>query len=462
MDKNTSAATTLVDPHLGPEDVRPKSINDIEKGHQNANQIPPAVAVVDEVDRKGLPTDSQDGLEFPDGGWRAWSVCLGGACVTISTFGYVNSWGAFQAYYEAVKFPDHSPSTIAWVGSIQYSLIFVPGLVVGRLFDRGYFRLPFMSANFVFLLATFMVAECRTFPQVLVCQGILTGIACGTMFSPLLAVLSHWFKRRRQLAFGLIAVGSSIGGTVIPLVVKALLPSVGFKWTMRILGFILLGTTSIANLLLRPRLPPRKHVRGRLIDVSQFKNLAFSVYSVASLIAFLGLYTMLTYVASYATERQIIKQSSAYNLVAIANASSLIGRLLTGVLADKNGPLNVMTPLTIAAGVLTYAWPQTRTLSSLIPITVLYGISSGAFVALFGSPAVSMGTHDSVGERTGMLFVVTAIGALAGPPISGAIRNSSQNWTDVGVYAGNMILFAVILMTWTRYLVLGKLWGGVI
>jgi MFS transporter, MCT family, solute carrier family 16 (monocarboxylic acid transporters), member 10 len=44
----------------------------------------------------------------------------------------------------------------------------------------------------------------------------------------------------------------------------------------------------------------------------------------------------------------------AYNLVSLANASSLTGRLLTGLLGDKFGPLNVMTPLTLLAGVLTY------------------------------------------------------------------------------------------------------------
>jgi hypothetical protein len=42
--------------------------------------------------------------------------------------------------------------------------------------------------------------------------------------------------------------------------------------------------------LLRRRLPPRR-VKGNLIDLSQFKNLAFSVYTVCSVTAFLGLYT---------------------------------------------------------------------------------------------------------------------------------------------------------------------------
>lgn len=40
--------------------------------------------------------------------------------------------------------------------------------------------------------------------------------------------MAHWFKKRRGFAFGIVAVGSSIGGTVLPIVAKNLLPLVGY------------------------------------------------------------------------------------------------------------------------------------------------------------------------------------------------------------------------------------------
>lgn len=52
-------------------------------------------------------------------------------------------------------------------------------------------------------------------------------IGAGGVFGPNSAVVSHWFKKRRGLAFGLVAVGSSIGGTVLPIAAKNLLPRVG-------------------------------------------------------------------------------------------------------------------------------------------------------------------------------------------------------------------------------------------
>ena len=44
-------------------------------------------------------------------------------------------------------------------------------------------------------------------------------------------------------------------------------------------------------------------------------------------------------------------------------------------------------------------------------------------------------THD-VGRRLGMFLSIMSFGALAGPPISGAINTATGGFTAVGVYAG--------------------------
>jgi MFS family permease len=46
--------------------------------------------------------------------------------------------------------------------------------------------------------------------------------------NPTTAVISHWFKARRGLAMGLMAVGSSFGGTIIPIMSRNLIPLIGY------------------------------------------------------------------------------------------------------------------------------------------------------------------------------------------------------------------------------------------
>ncbi|KAJ7490590.1 major facilitator superfamily domain-containing protein [Mycena latifolia] len=399
--------------------------------------------------------------EYPDGGVRAWLVVLGGACTLFATFGYVNAWGVFQAHYEETLLKDSSPSNIAWIGAIQYSLVFMPALVSGHYFDRGHLSVPFLVSSVVLVTATFLVAQCTQYWHFLLCQGVLIGLSSGILFGPTAAVIGHWFEKKRGLAMGIMSTGTSLGGTVIPIVTRKLIPRVGFQWTLRIIGFILLCCLVVANLTVRRRLPP-KHVPGGLLNLAAFKNPAYTVYCASGVVSFLGLYTaVLTYIDISATSVGVSPEFSFY-LIAIANAASLFGRLVSGVATDKFGKsrsVNVIAPMTSVAAIMTYVWPLARSQNSLVAVAVVYGFSSGAYISSFMLPMYALGEIADVGRRSGMARTLTALGALAGPPISGAINTASGGYSAVGYYAGTVILASIGLMLWSRHLALGKLWG---
>jgi MFS transporter, MCT family, solute carrier family 16 (monocarboxylic acid transporters), member 10 len=103
--------------------------------------------------------------------------------------------------------------------------------------------------------------------------------------------------------------------------------------------------------------------------------------------------------------------------------------------------MNALLPFSLLAGLLTWAWPyinQTGSYAGLVVLAVFYGASSGAFLAVLGTPMShpAFGEMGDLGRRTGMLWSICAIGALIGPPISGAINTATNDWTAVGWYAG--------------------------
>jgi len=51
-------------------------------------------------------------------------------------------------------------------------------------------------------------------------------------------------------------------------------------------------------------------------------------------------------------------------------------------------------------------------------------------------PVMAFGDIEDVGRRVGMALAVLATGALAGPPISGAINKATGGFKFVGYYAG--------------------------
>lgn len=61
----------------------------------------------------------------------------------------------------------------------------------------------------------------------------------------------------------------SPGGVIYPIVFAQLQPRIGFAWTVRVLGFILLATSLVPALLMKSRAPPRP-TRG-LVDWTAFR-----------------------------------------------------------------------------------------------------------------------------------------------------------------------------------------------
>ncbi|ESK84786.1 monocarboxylate permease [Moniliophthora roreri MCA 2997] len=395
----------------------------------------------------------KEDTEFPDGGIRAWLVVFGAMCSTFSTFGFVNSWGTFQAYYEQVVLSSSSPSSIAWIGSVQYAIIFLPGLLAGRLFDIGYFRVMISSSSVLIVVATFLIPECKVYWQFLLCQGFAIGLGCGGIFSATVSVMAHWFKRRRGLAMGFVTSGAAIGGIFFPVVIRSLVQNIGFPWCMRTLGFVLTVTLGLANLTLKRRLPPLKGGLGGMFHRRLFSSVPYKVYCLAGFVAWLGMYTALTFLNSSAVFYGVSPGFAIY-LTAIANASSGIARLLTGYLSDRLGSLNIIIPFTLVSAVMTYAWPFARDVASLVVVAIIYGFASGTYISILMNPIIAMGDASDVGLRVGVASTVLGLGALLGPPISGAIERSSGGFPAVGYYAGSIIILSAALMILSRQLLL--------
>ncbi|KAG7087561.1 hypothetical protein E1B28_013516 [Marasmius oreades] len=397
----------------------------------------------------------QEGNEPPpDGGLRAWMVVFGAFCSSFTTFGYINAWGVFQAFYEQNILRNEPGSTIAWIGSVQYSLLFLPGLIVGRLFDLGYFRVNLIWASLLLVLSIILVPECKVYWHFVLCQGFATGIAAGTIFGPCIAIVTQWFNKRRGLALGLFTTGSAAGGTVIPITVRTLLPRIGFPWTMRVLGLIVAVVQLMAILTLKRRTPPGQTSSGGFLSFGCFKSAPYSVYCLSTFTVFLGFYTLLTYVTTTATSLGLPENISFY-FVAISNASSGLGRIFAGLVADRYGALNVMIPLTAICGFMTYAWPFAKTEGQLIAICIIYGFCTGSYAALIPGPVIPMGDLKQVGHRIGIMLTLLAFGGLLGPPVSGRVY-SVYGLKPMGFFAGSMILFGVTLMCVARVLLSRK------
>ncbi|KAI0595153.1 major facilitator superfamily domain-containing protein [Biscogniauxia sp. FL1348] len=410
--------------------------------------------------------------ECPDGGVTAWLVILGAWCSSFCAYGWVNSVGIFQEYYETGPLKAYTPSQISWIPSLQIFFMSFLGPVVGRLND-AYGPRALMAAGSLLHVLGIMTASLSTeYYQILLSQGVCSGVGVAALFVSALNCVSGWFDRRRGLAYGLLSTGSSLGGVAFPLVIANLLRTVGYGWAMRTCGFVILSALAVANTTVRARPrrgPPTAAAATKLSRhqmLKPFSERAFQWMLLGQFFVPFGLYVPITYLPTAAIGAGMRKEL-AQNLVTFYNAGSLVGRLSSGILSDKAGKYNVFACACTTAGALVLAmWipaagAGVASDAATVAFSVLFGVFSGAYISLLAPLVAQISPPAEFGYRNGLTFLVSSVGGLTTSPIAGAILGAGGNWTGLKVFAGVMLLAGTAITFLARLEKTGYRWRAV-
>ncbi|KXJ96472.1 major facilitator superfamily domain-containing protein [Microdochium bolleyi] len=387
----------------------------------------------------------------PDGGLKAWTQVACGWLVIFTTWGYVNSFGAFQTYYTtAFAAQGIPPSTISWIGSVQIWFTLIVGVFSGRLLDAGWFVPTFFVGAVVQVAGMFLMSiSGDRYWALMLTQGVMTGIGGGIFFTPCVALVTTYFQARRGLAIGLVTVGNSAGGIIYPVVVRELIPKVGYAWTARVLAFINLAALSVVFAFMRPRLPPRES--GPVIDRTAFKEPVYVAFALGFFALMWGNYFTFYYIASYGRETLGLDYATASTLIIILNGVGMPFRVLFPWLSDRVGPMNVMLSVGLVWTAVAFSWLAVHDVTGYYIFTVFYGICTAGFQSMFPSAIASITKRlDMAGTRLGMAFGVTSFASLTGPPLGGAILAAgggryagAQAWAACMTFVGfGCIVFA--------------------
>jgi MFS family permease len=362
-------------------------------------------------------------------------------CVTNARDrGIVNTFGAYQAYYESNLLKSSSSSSISWIGTFQGFLLIVFGIISGPVFDRGNFRTLIILGTFLVVFGMMMTSLASKYWQLFLAQGLCVGLGAGCLFLPSVGIVATYFNTKRALATGIAAAGGSVGSVIYPIVFTRLQPVVGFGWATRVIAFISLFTLTVSILTMRTRLPPSSHSRA-LFDRAAWRSAPFVVFSIGLFLTFIGLYIPFFYIIVYAESLGVDENLSFY-LLSILNAASVFGRIIPGLLADKLGSLNVLATCSLASAVLAFAWIAIHSLGGLIVFCIFYGFFSGAVVSLPSTVIAGLVPElRLVGTWMGMSFSFAGLGLLIGNPIAGQILNPNE-----GKFTGGIAFSASTIM----------------
>ncbi|KAJ5917668.1 MFS general substrate transporter [Penicillium verhagenii] len=397
--------------------------------------------------------------DAPDGGLTAWLAVLGAWCALFCTFGWINSVGTFQDYYETTLLRQYSSSTIAWIPSLQIFFMFAMGPIIGQLYDRFGPRYIILGGSFLHILGLMMASISKEYYQLLLSQGVCSAMGVCAIFQPSMNVIPSWFDKKRGAAYGIVATGSSLGGVIFPIMVSRLIAEIGYGWAMRVAAFLIMFLLAITALTVRSRVPPRPRKMDKDTLLRPFKEVKMVLLVLGFVFLTFGVFIPIDYVVVQALSAGMSSNLAQY-LVSMLNAASLFGRMLAGIFSDKVGHYNILVSACFLAGVLVLAlWIPAASNASIIVFACAFGFASGAYVSLAAALVVKISPFPEIGYRTGLLFLFSSIGGLTTNPIAGAIlQRDGGSYTGMKIFSGVFLLVGSVLVLAARLHHTGLVW----
>jgi len=392
--------------------------------------------------------------DFPEGGTQAWLVLSGAFLTLFASFGFMVSVGPLQEYLQKHQLSSYSPRDVGWIPSVFVYLALGLGIWVGPLFDRYGPRWIALIGSTLYVVMMFLLAECTQYYQFLLCLGILGGATGATLTTTSLAVVSHWFKRRRGLAHGIAMVGSSFGGVTIPLMLRATLPKYGYRWSIRILAFVFLACLALGNIFMKPRLPPSPEAKQKsIISLELFGDLRFSLLTISVFGFEVVLFGALGIFPTYASIGTNYPADTGFYLIAVMNGVSCFGRILPGLVSDFLGRFNVLLIMIFTTLIFMLAlWlPFGHTsLVALYIFAAFFGFGTGSWMALTPACIGQLCEAEQFGRYYGTLYFVASLATLVCIPITGELVEAVGPQTMVGFMCAILgaSLLTFILSRW--------------
>ncbi len=332
------------------------------------------------------------------------------------------------------------PLSVHWetgagaIASVHSSAMFgaaVGSLVLGRLLDRfGFFGIALLAAAST-SAGLMIAASAQNLLTLHLAYGVLIGgIGQGAFFSPLTAALSQWFDRNRALAIAIAASGQSVGGLLLPPLMRW--GAEAFSWRA-VLGSYgaLAGLALVACAFAYRRTPPPQLVlpTSRVIDQSGLSAArgGFLVLGLCLALSNHASFMVIGHLTAFGEERGF-SPAAAAALVSAMLGVTLASRLSAGFLSQRWGRYGMLLAMSVLLA-FGMAWLAMATGPLTIMVgAVLIGLGFGGYMPGYAILVREMFPASQAGRRIAEIYFFGFVAAGIGSWTSGWLRDATGGY----------------------------------
>src|SRR5262245_28850973 len=282
-------------------------------------------------------------------------------------------------------------------------------LVWGVLADRWGARRVVIAGGLMLGLGLVASSRITSLWQLYVAFGGVVGVAAGAFYAPLTTTVTRWFTANRGLAVALVSAGTGLGTFVVAPLTRWLISSYDWRLAMLILGDIVWLVIIPLGLLVRdapggtasadPDVP-----LARIFSSPQFWLIALTHFTCC--VAHSGpIFHMVTHAMD-----QGVPSMAAATLLGVSGLASLIGRVLSGIIADRWGSKPTLIAMLGLQAPAIFLYLFISSLAGFYARVILFGVSYGGVMPMYALLTREYFGARAMGTAYGAIFMLQAIG----------------------------------------------------
>jgi len=356
-----------------------------------------------------------------------WVIVGAGIVVTCIGFGTALSLGVFLQPMSVAT--GWSRASISAAAMVDFLCMGVASLFWGALSDRIGTRLVVISGGALLGLGLIVASRAATIGQFLLAFAVF-GAAAGSFYAPLTATVTRWFTQHRSLAVALVSAGIGLGSTTIAPLARWLITAYDWRTALFTLGIIAWLLIIAAGMLVRK--PPasvqtvgaasagaeREFTVAEALRTPQFAAIGLTHF--ACCVAHSGpIFHMVTDAIDCG-----IAPMAAATVIGVAGLSSVGGRVLCGLLADRFGAKETLIAGLMVQAVAISLYLFVRDISAFYALGMLFGLAYGGIMPLYATLVREYFGARIMGTVFGAVAMLSTLGMAVGPWTGGWIYDN--------------------------------------
>jgi len=324
---------------------------------------------------------------------------------------------------------------------LTFLLAGIFSLVIGLLINRTGTK-KFMIAGCLVLGGGLVYYSFADSPVDIYVSHSLLGLSLGLVGVMIQTVLiSHWFRRKRGAAIGIVLTGTSFGGVIIPLIATPLISSQGWRTSLQILSLIVWLVLLPAMIFVVKERASNvgQNFDGDELPISEtetdtrdgatfseaLRSPLFWMIAVCALLIFYPIFTVSQQFILYLQNNIGVSRELAGTAQSVLFFTSVGGKFLFGWLCDRfptRAVIVVCCGVMFASTIMLLGFLTPSTIFMfLVPFGLGYG---GTFVLIQLLTVESFGLKD-IGKILGAITLIETLGGFLGSVITGRLASAN-------------------------------------